>query len=186
MRCPVCGISNEESAAFCYKCGSALRSVDRSAQPATGQTVNLNRTTHVWNEQEPRLPEPPALPSELALEPAPAPYVPALSPQGSYNVSQGRPPQPYLVTLSQAGAQTCNMAVFSLILGILSWTFVPFLAAIGAIITGHLGRREIQASGGRLTGNGLVTTGLILGYLNLGLLILIILALCVLFGWAWV
>jgi hypothetical protein len=73
--------------------------------------------------------------------------------------------------------------VFSLILGILAWTFVPFLAALGAVITGHLGRREIQASGGRLTGNGVATTGLILGYLNLALFIIGMLVLCVVLGW---
>lgn len=39
MSCPVCGAQNEASAAFCYRCGSALKPAD----PATGRTVNLGR-----------------------------------------------------------------------------------------------------------------------------------------------
>jgi hypothetical protein len=68
--------------------------------------------------------------------------------------------------------QTSNLALFSLILGILSWVFLPFIAAVGAVITGHMARREIRGAAGRFTGEGLATAGLILGYLNLGLSLL--------------
>lgn len=39
MSCPVCGAQNEANAAFCYRCGSALKPAD----PAVGRTVNLGR-----------------------------------------------------------------------------------------------------------------------------------------------
>jgi hypothetical protein len=74
--------------------------------------------------------------------------------------------------------QTSNLAVIALILGIVSWVFLPFIAAIGAVITGHMGRREVLTSGGRLTGGGLATAGLILGYLNLAVFALAAIGFC--------
>jgi hypothetical protein len=73
--------------------------------------------------------------------------------------------------------QTSNLATFALILGILSWIFLPFVAAIGAVITGHMGRRQIRESNGQLTGQGLATAGLVLGYLNIAFLLVIFCAL---------
>ena len=75
---------------------------------------------------------------------------------------------PYVVSSAPLSTtQTSTMAVFSLVLGILSWILLPFIASLGAVITGHMARRELRASGGRLTGEGLALAGLILGYLNL-------------------
>jgi hypothetical protein len=56
------------------------------------------------------------------------------------------------------------MAIISLVAGILGWTFIPTLASIVAVITGHMAKREIRESGGQLGGDGLATAGLILGY----------------------
>lgn len=69
-------------------------------------------------------------------------------------------------------SQTSTMALISLIMGILSWFVLPIIGAIVAVITGHLAKREIRESLGRLTGDGMATVGLVLGYLNLGLAIL--------------
>jgi hypothetical protein len=76
--------------------------------------------------------------------------------------------------------QTSNLATFALILGILSWIFLPFVGAIGAVITGHMGRRQIRESNGQLTGQGLATAGLVLGYLNIALSLLVLVIVCVL------
>jgi hypothetical protein len=62
-----------------------------------------------------------------------------------------------------------NLALASLILGILGWTVVPFLGAIGAIVTGHMAKSEIKNSLGALGGNGMATAGLALGYVNVAL-----------------
>ena len=62
---------------------------------------------------------------------------------------------------------TNTMAVVSLISGIASWFFLPFLAAIVAIVTGHMARNQINQSFGREGGDALALVGLILGYLNL-------------------
>ncbi len=63
--------------------------------------------------------------------------------------------------------------------GILGISFVPFLAAIPAVICGHVARSEINKSGGRLGGGGMAVAGLITGYLGLILLPLIIALLAV-------
>lgn len=64
------------------------------------------------------------------------------------------------------------MAIVSLVSGIVSWFALPLLGAIVAVITGHLAKKEIRNSLGRLTGDGLATVGLVLGYLQLGLTVL--------------
>jgi hypothetical protein len=174
MDCPVCGAANEPGAAFCYRCGSALRPGGPSAQPpATGQTMDLGRAARgaAPGEQRPsawdgpsvsQLGEPPSLP----LEPAAGSRV--------YNVPATPDRPSYIVGPAPVMTQTSNLALFSLILGILSWVFLPFIAAIGAVITGHMARREIRGAAGRFTGEGLATAGLILGYLNLGLSLLVL------------
>ena len=60
---------------------------------------------------------------------------------------------------------TNNLALVSLIAGIGSWTVFPLIAAIIAIITGHMARAEIRKTG--QDGNGFAIAGLITGYLNL-------------------
>lgn len=74
-------------------------------------------------------------------------------------------PPPYV-------AQTSTLAIVSLVSGILGWTLVPTLGAIVAVITGHMAKNEIRASGGHLAGDGLATVGLILGYVHLGLVVI--------------
>jgi hypothetical protein len=62
-----------------------------------------------------------------------------------------------------------NMAIISLIAGVLAWVALPLIGALVAVICGHLARKEISESGGRLTGQGLALAGLILGYVQLAL-----------------
>jgi hypothetical protein len=62
-----------------------------------------------------------------------------------------------------------NMALVSLILGILGWTLIPTIGSIGAIITGHMAKSEIRNSMGALGGDGMATAGLVLGYANIAI-----------------
>ena len=64
---------------------------------------------------------------------------------------------------------TSTLAIISLISGIVSWFILPFIAAVAAVITGHMAKNEIRRSNGMLSGNGLATAGLVLGYVQLGL-----------------
>jgi hypothetical protein len=64
---------------------------------------------------------------------------------------------------------TSTMAIISLISGIVSWFILPFIAAVAAVITGHMAKNEIRKSNGMVGGNGMATAGLVLGYIQLGL-----------------
>ena len=79
---------------------------------------------------------------------------------------------------------TSTLAIVSLISGIVSWFLIPFIAAIAAVITGHMAKSEIRKSNGVLTGNGLATAGLVLGYvqLGLGLCVCLVVAVMLAFG----
>jgi hypothetical protein len=62
-----------------------------------------------------------------------------------------------------------NMAIVSLVAGILGLTFFPFLGSIAAVITGYMARKEIEQSMGALSGTGLATAGLVLGWIGIAL-----------------
>ncbi len=66
-------------------------------------------------------------------------------------------------------APTNSTAIISLIMGILGLTFLPLVGSIIALITGPMARREIQASGGAQSGEGLATAGIVLGWVGVGL-----------------
>ncbi len=70
---------------------------------------------------------------------------------------------------SPTPAPNSNMALVSLISGILGLTFVPILGSIVALITGFMARKEISDSGGMLGGSGMATAGLVLGFIGVGL-----------------
>jgi type IV pilus assembly protein PilA len=93
---------------------------------------------------------PPAASSPAA---APAPVSPRL------NV----PPQGQAYRGHQA---TDGKAVGSLVLGILAMFPLGLLAGIPAVILGHLSRKSIRESFGRLKGEGMALAGLIMGYLS--------------------
>ena len=62
-----------------------------------------------------------------------------------------------------------NMAIASMVLGILGWTILPGLASIVSIITGHMAKNEIKGSKGQLGGDGMATAGLIMGYAGIAI-----------------
>ena len=64
-------------------------------------------------------------------------------------------------------APTSSMAMTSMIAGIIGWTVAPLIGSIVAIITGHIAKKEIQESMGRLSGDGLATAGLVMGYIQI-------------------
>ena len=70
---------------------------------------------------------------------------------------------------------TSQKALWSLILAIVSFVVCGIFASIPAIILGSMAKKEIQASGGALTGDGLAKAGVILGWINIVISILAIL-----------
>ncbi|GAB1595527.1 DUF4190 domain-containing protein [Lysobacter claricitrinus] len=82
-------------------------------------------------------------------------------------------------TMNQPSSQ---LAIASLVLGLLSWVMLPVLGGIGAVVCGHLARRDIRAARGALGGDGMAVAGLVLGYLHLVLLIVGVIVAILLFG----
>ena len=60
--------------------------------------------------------------------------------------------------------RTSNLAIISLVSGLLGWTILPWVASLVAIVTGHMARAEIRRSAGTMEGDGLALAGLVLGY----------------------
>jgi hypothetical protein len=68
---------------------------------------------------------------------------------------------------SGVARSTCPSAIVSLVAGILGWSVLPVVGAVVAVIAGHVARREIDESRGRLDGDAMALVGLGLGYLQL-------------------
>jgi type IV pilus assembly protein PilA len=77
----------------------------------------------------------------------------------------GRSPISPADSVAYVGPQeTSGKATASLICGILAYLILPFLAAIPAIVLGHLALSDIKKRAGQLKGNGLAIAGLVMGY----------------------
>jgi hypothetical protein len=73
------------------------------------------------------------------------------------------PPSPPLVP--QAVPRTAPTAIWSLVLGILSFNCGLLFTSIPAVICGHIALSKVRKSGGALRGKGIAIAGLILGYI---------------------
>ncbi len=84
--------------------------------------------------------------------------------------------------MSIPSRHTSGLAIVSLVMGISSWTILPVLGSLVAIITGHMARSEIRRRPLELEGDGLAVAGLILGWTNVVVAILAVGTLIVFFG----
>ena len=71
------------------------------------------------------------------------------------------------ITGSAPQPKTSVLAIWSLVLGILSITCLSILSAIPGVICGHQALSKIKRSGGALEGRGLAIAGLITGYVGI-------------------
>ncbi len=86
------------------------------------------------------------------------------------------------VPAAYAGPQeTSGKATASLICGIVAYLILPFLAAIPAIVLGHLALSDIKKKTGPWKGSGLAIAGMVMGYAQVVLIpfILIIAAIAI-------
>jgi len=112
------------------------------------------------------------------------------APQGQPDASYEQPGAP--AAYGQPGEQAASqygyaqsppkndLAVWSLVTGILSFVFCPLLLGIAAIITGTMSRKA--ADQGLANNRGMGTAGLILGWINVALVIVGIVLFIVLLG----
>ena len=84
-------------------------------------------------------------------------------------------PQPSSYLPPEPAPPTSNMALASLITGILGF-MGPIVFSIIALITGYAARSETRSVPPRASGDGMATIGIVLGYIQLGL---VAVALCV-------
>jgi hypothetical protein len=74
-----------------------------------------------------------------------------------------------------------NLALISLVAGILGFTLFPFIASIVAIWTGYEARKETRSTPPRAAGDGMATAGIIMGWIQVGLTIVSICCLAIYF-----
>ena len=103
--------------------------------------------------------------------------------------SYGRQPGPWQAGAWQPGQQqpqrygsggsswqgptaTGSQAIVALVCAIASWVVLPVLPAIAALMIARTAREQIARSGGRLTGDGLVTAAKVIAWANLVLVLL--------------
>jgi len=145
----------------------------RDPQPETPPTQPLPESSPAQPVPEPSLSAEP--PSATPQEPAPA------EPAGpDVNAPYGQPGAP--AAYGQQGAPAApqygyaptppknDLAVWSLVTGILSFVICPLLLGIAAIITGTMSRRA--ADEGLANNRGMGTAGLLLGWINVALVVL--------------
>jgi hypothetical protein len=75
--------------------------------------------------------------------------------------------------------QTNILAILSLAFSLI---WLAGLGSIGAVVLGHMAKRQIAASNGRQTGDGLATAGLVIGYIGIGIMLIYVIALASISG----
>lgn len=90
--------------------------------------------------------------------------------------------QPYGPPTRESGT-----AIAALVLGICGFLVCPFVCSVAAVVCAQNAFREIDASGGRITGRGYAQAGNILGWLGLALCMAAALAFAalIMFGANW-
>lgn len=72
--------------------------------------------------------------------------------------------------------KTDTKAIVALVLAVLAWTpTVPFIGAIAALFVARSSRRDIDASGGALTGRSLCTWAVVLSWVHLAFIAVVVL-----------
>ena len=99
-------------------------------------------------------------------------------PVGYGQPAPGGPPGSGSGPYGPQDTRTEPKAIVAIVLAVLAWTpTVPFIGAIAALVLARMSRRDIAASGGRLTGLSLCTWATVLSWVHL-----VVIALAVVLG----
>lgn len=101
--------------------------------------------------------EAPSAPAEWPAAPPPPPGYPAAG-APAYAYPPAYPPAP----------KTSSNAIIALVLSIAAWAVCPIVPAIVALVFASMASKEIDASGDRLQGRGMVTAAKIVSWINIG------------------
>ena len=103
-------------------------------------------------------------------------------PYGTPPGAPGWGPPPGYAGYGYPPQQTDGKAITALVLAIASWVLCPVVPAIIALVLASGSQRDIEASGGRLGGDGLNKAAKIISWINLGLALLAVLVVVLGFG----
>jgi Domain of unknown function (DUF4190)/zinc-ribbon domain len=179
--CEQCGQGNQDDAAFCIQCGTALPTVVSQGAPEGGGDITPTEGTPATPPPEgvPIIPPPgaavgpgtpPPPPGAAVPPPPPPPGVPAPGGQAWVPPGPGGIPPAYAPIPRKT---TDGMAIASLIMsivGFLFWCIMPVTAVL-AVVFGYIGKRRIEESKGTLEGDGFCTAGIIVGFIEIGLMV---------------
>jgi hypothetical protein len=171
LLCKTCDAEVQPGQTFCVNCGSRVEgntySPDAPGVLPSADPAHNVRETPAFAQPEPGRPPVAAGTPSYAPPPVASPPSPIAPPApGQPTVGYGQAGAPY--TPPTAQSQTSTGAIVSLIFGLLGLFFVlPLIGPIVGIFAGHMARRNIRESDGRLSGDGLALAGMITGYIGL-------------------
>jgi len=175
MLCKDCGKEARPGDVFCRQCGSNLAGEEGPAAPEVRGEAAAAGDETAWEPPGEVAPggtqEKPAAGGEAEVGPVPAAPAAAFIPPPAAAVMPPPlyPPPP---APRATAAKTSGWAVASLVLGILSFMCLPFIAAVVAVVFGAIAKSGIKRSRGETGGSGLATAGIVLGVINLALLLI--------------
>ena len=97
--------------------------------------------------------------------------------ESTWSGGYGPPPQAWDAPggpVRPGAPQTETKAIIALVCAIGSWVVLPLAPAIVALVLAGQARRDIEASGGWLTGDGLVTASKVVAWANIVLSLLVV------------
>lgn len=164
-----------------------MRVSDNSFPPAASDPARIPP----YSPPAPPAPPVPPAPPQAAYPPPPQGYAPQQqgyappqpgyappqhpSPQQPYAAAQPGAYAPYGTPAYPVARPTSGLAITSLVCAIasvvFSWLVFPILAAVAAVITGHMALKQTR-SNPAVGGRGVAFAGLIIGYIMLGFLAL--------------
>ncbi|MFN2269663.1 MAG: zinc-ribbon domain-containing protein [Anaerolineae bacterium] len=151
MICPQCGSETRPGAAFCRQCGARLDNVQTNV-PQAGTQMSYQ-------------------------QPSPAYYPPPVQSSGAAITSLivG------IITHVLALVVACPTIAVTYGIGVIICTPVLLAGWATSLITGYIGRQQIRASQGKLTGDGAAVAGIILGWIGVGLTVILVVTFIILF-----